>query len=282
MTGRFEGHSVLVTGGAAGIGKALATVLIADGADVTISDVDDSALTAARAQLGDRAQAVTLDVRNREGFQQCVDDVIERCGRLDVLINNAGVALGGPTHELSGAHWDLCLDVNLTGVVNGVLAAYPDMVRRRAGRIINIASGAGLVAPPLVVPYATSKHAVVGLTLALRPEAQRHGVQLQVVCPAAVETPILDRVPSGVPATASAPVTARSYLRLLRQRPIPADQFAATALAAIGRDRGIIVVPRRAAALWYVDRVSPAITQRLSVRLAGLVESRLVRPADHA
>jgi NAD(P)-dependent dehydrogenase (short-subunit alcohol dehydrogenase family) len=275
----FAGRTVLVTGAASGIGRALAAQLVEVGADVTVADIDIDALASTEVFFGGSVRCVELDVRRRDLFADRVAAVVDRCGRLDVLINNAGVSVGGPTHELTGAHWDACLDANLSGVVNGVLAAYPEMVRRGAGRIVNIASGAGLVAPPLVVPYATSKHAVVALSRALRPEALRHGVQIQVVCPAAVETPILDREPADLPLTASAPVTAREYLGLLRQRPMPADRFAQAAISAIGRNRAIIVVPRRAAALWYLDRLSPALTERFNRRLAGLVTNRLVHPA---
>jgi NAD(P)-dependent dehydrogenase (short-subunit alcohol dehydrogenase family) len=274
----FSGCSALVTGGASGIGRALARELIRRGASVTVADIDASGAEDAATELGRCAVPAALDVRDRSGFAALVDEVVARHGRLDVLFNNAGVAVGGPTHELSGAHWDACIDINLGGVVNGVLAAYPGMVRQGHGRIVNTASGAGLVAPPLVAPYATSKHAVVGLTRALRPEAARHGVQVQALCPGAVETPILDRRRDDLPATASEPVTARQYLQLLRQSPITAERFAHDALDAVGRNRSIIVVPRRASALWYLDRLSPTLTDRLNRMLAGTVTKRLVHP----
>ncbi len=140
---------------------------------------------------------------------------------LDYLFNNVGIALGGPTHEFTAAHWDRIIDVNLRGVVNGVLAAYPAMVAAGRGHIVNTASAAGLAPPPLVAPYATTKAAVVGLSLALRPEAALHGVRVSVLCPGMVETPILDAGPADLPATASAPVTAREYLRRMRQTVIP-------------------------------------------------------------
>ena len=124
-----------------------------------------------------------------------------------MLFNNAGVALGGPTHELTAAHCDRVLDVNLRGVINGVLAAYPRMVGQGHGHIVNTASAAGLVAPPFVMAYAAGS-TVVGLSLALRPEAALHGVRVSVLCPGAVDTPILDR---GLdPGPAEAPRRSRS------------------------------------------------------------------------
>ena len=201
-------------------------------------------------------------------------------GHIDLLFNNAGISMGGPTHELTGAHWDRIIDTNLRGVVNGVLAAYPTMIEQGHGHIINTASGAGLAAPPFVTAYATTKHAVVGLSTGLRPEAARHGVAVTVLCPGAVDTPILDRAPTAdLPPTASRPVTARQYLAVVGQRPINADDYARHALDAVRRNKAIVVVPRRAAALWYLHRLSPTLTDRLATTLARRVEQQLIRPA---
>lgn len=190
--------------------------------------------------------------------------------------------MGGPTHELTGAHWDRMIDVNLRGVVNGILAAHPRMIEQGHGHIINTASGAGLAAPPLVVPYATTKYAVVGLTAGLRPEAALHGIRVSVLCPGAVETPILDRLPpNDLPALASTPVTARAYLQKMHQRPIPADKFARAALRDVASNKAIIVVPRSAKSLWYLQRLSPALVERISRSMAANVIKHLVGPAPH-
>ena len=212
--------------------------------------------------------------------QTLVDEMASRHGVIDLLFNNAGLSMGGASHELTGAHWDRIIDVNLRGVVNGILAVYPRMIEQGHGHIINTASGAGLAAPPLVVAYATTKHAVVGLTTGLRPEAALHGVRVSVLCPGAVETRILDRLPpDDLPATASARVTAREYLHKLRQKPIPADRFARAALRDVARNKAIIVVPRRAKSLWYLHRLSPALVERISRSIAKTVTRDLIRPA---
>ena len=248
-------------------------------------DVDGAALDATVERLvppdGASVEARRADVRDLDAVRAVVDETVAGHGAIDVLVNNAGISMGGPTHEMSAAHWDRIIDVNLRGVVNGLLAAYPAMVAQGHGHILNTASGAGLVGPPLVVGYATTKHAVVGLTTTLRPEAARHGVRVSVLCPGSVETPILDRAPDAdLPPTASAPVTARRYLELLRQRPVPADRVARAALRGLARNRGIIVVPGSAKVPWYLDRLSPALTERLVMRpMAGRVVDRLVRPA---
>jgi NAD(P)-dependent dehydrogenase (short-subunit alcohol dehydrogenase family) len=275
----FRGRTALVTGGASGIGRALGAALAAAGARVVLADMDGDGAAAAAAAAGGDARGRTVDVTDLDAVRAAVADAAGDDG-LDYLFNNAGIALGGPTHELTAAHWDRIIDVNLRGVINGVLAAYPAMVAAGRGHIVNTASAAGLAPPPLVAPYATTKAAVVGLSLALRPEAALHGVRVSVLCPGMVETPILDAgPPAGLPATASAPVTAREYLRRMRQTAISADRCAAAALAAVARDQGIIVVPRRTRALWWLQRLSPAATTRVSRSMARAVTRDLVRPA---
>lgn len=285
--GPFDGQTAIVTGAASGIGRALAAELATQGARVVIADIDGEGAVRAADQLavsdGDAARVVgrQVDVRDLDAVRELVDDITARDGAVDLLVNNAGLSIGGPTHEMTTAHWDRIIDVNVRGVVNGILAVYPRMVEQGHGHIVNTASAAGLAAPPLVVPYATTKHAVVGLSTALRPEAALHGVRVSALCPGAVETPILDRLPpDDLPATASAPVTARAYLARVRQKPVPADSFARAALRAIARNKGVVVVPRRAKALWYAHRVSPALVDRVSRSMAAAVHKDLIRPSS--
>jgi NAD(P)-dependent dehydrogenase (short-subunit alcohol dehydrogenase family) len=286
----FAGRSVVVTGGGSGIGLALGREMAAHGAHVVLADVDGEAAFAAASGLveADPSLSVTgveLDVRDRDAFRGVVRDIIDRRGGLDYLVNNAGISMGGPTHELTGAHWDRMIEVNLTGVVNGLLATYPHMVASGRGHIVNVASGAGLAPPPFVVPYAATKHAVVELSLGLRPEAALHGVKVTVVCPGPVETPILDRPPpDGLPETTSAPVTARAYLRAVHQKPVPVESFATATLRTMARGKPIIVVPSSAKTLWYLNRLSPRLVQRLTATLAKTVQRDLMhdRPSGRS
>lgn len=260
MTDSFRGRTALITGAASGIGAALAEQLRVAGARVVTTDVE-----------GDVDHRV--DVTDLGALRAVVDAI----GVPDLVFANAGIAMGGPTHELTRQHWDRVIEVNLNGVVNTVLAVYPGMVARGSGHLVVTASGVGLAAPPFVTPYAATKHAVVGLALGLRPEAALHGVRVTVVCPGAVETPILDRGPDeSLPATATAPITARRYLSLMRQEPVAADRFARLALDRVARNRAIVVVPASAGALWYLHRLSPALVGAISTRLARHVDRALV------
>lgn len=258
----FTGQTALVTGAASGIGAALAGRLRSFGATVITTDIEGDV---------DRH----LDVADLNGF--CA--LIAETGVPDYLFANAGLSMGGPSHELTRAHWDRVIDVNLNGVVNAVLAVYPGMVERGSGHIVATASGAGLAAPPFVTAYAATKHAVVGLALGLRPEAALHGVRVSVLCPGAVETPALDRLPGdGLPSTETPPVTARRYLSVVGQKPVEVDRFARLALKGVARDRSIIAVPTSARTLWYLHRLSPTLVGRISSAIARRVDRELLAP----
>src|SRR5215471_19134906 len=125
---------------------------------------------------GGAAFAARVDVRRAEDVQALVDGAVERYGRLDLIFNNAGIGVGGEIRDLSLEHWRAAIEVNLMGVIHGVAAAYPAMVRRGSGQIVNIASLAGLITSPGLAPYATTKGGVVSLTNALRAEGEALGV----------------------------------------------------------------------------------------------------------
>ncbi len=192
-------------------------------------------------------------------------------GDLDYQFNNAGIGVGGELFDLTVAHWDRIIDINLRGVVHGVQAAYPKMVARGRGHIINTASVAGLVPTPLLTPYATTKHAVVGLSTSLRAEAAIYGVRVSALCPAAIETPILDsRGPSDLPRPRWMP-EGRKFLTKGGGPPYPAHKLAEDTLDAVERNVGIIAIPGRAKLMWRGYRLSPRLVELASVRLLAMV-----------
>ena len=140
------------------------------------------------------------------------------------MVNNAGVAIGGLLEELDERHWSKALDVNLRGVINGVTAAYEVMRAQGSGHILNTASLAGLIPAPAMLPYTTTKHAVVGLSTALRAEAASQGVRVSVLCPGFVDTPLLDDVYAAPASFGGSSVRAR--VRLLQPRFLTAEQTA--------------------------------------------------------
>src|SRR5258708_8613468 len=179
----------IITGAASGIGQALARALVLRGDTVVVADIDgDGAerVAGGRARKGPgAATSAGLDVRDAAGVAALVRSTHDSHGRLDVMVNNAGIAIGGEAHELLLAHWDRAIDVNLRGVVHGVQAVYPIMVRQRFGHIVNTASLAGLLPAPGAAAYAMTKHAGVGLELSLRRGASAYGGPVPAACPSA-------------------------------------------------------------------------------------------------
>jgi NAD(P)-dependent dehydrogenase (short-subunit alcohol dehydrogenase family) len=269
--GRFSGRTAVVTGAAGGVGSALSRALGAAGATVVCADLDlEAAEQAAAGVVGPgRARAVRLDVTDADAVQAVVDDVVEDQGRLDLMFNNAGITLLGETQDLTLAHWNAIIDVNLRGVVHGVVAAYPQMIRQGSGHIVNTASMGGLMAAGLLTSYVTTKHAVVGLSLALRSEAAAHGVGVTVVCPAAVETPMLDKGEVGL-------VKGRDYYLQGQgiRRPLDPDDLADQVLAAVAAGKAMVVTPRQARIAWRVGRIAPGFTQRMATRFVAKQRAR--------
>jgi NADP-dependent 3-hydroxy acid dehydrogenase YdfG len=178
----FAGRQAIVTGAGSGIGAALCRALVSAGVTVACTDIDGDAAERTAAALGANARPARLDVTDAAAVQATVDEVVDRAGRVDLMFNNAGIVWGGDTELLALDQWNAIIDVNIRGVVHGVTAAYPVMVRRGHGHIINTASMAGLTAAGQITSYVTTKHAVVGLSLALRSEAVSRGVGVLVWC----------------------------------------------------------------------------------------------------
>ncbi|MBE7159830.1 MAG: SDR family oxidoreductase [Williamsia herbipolensis] len=246
--------SVIVTGAGSGIGAALARAFTAAGAAVWCSDIDESAAASTARACGPRATAEALDVTDASAVANLVDSVVATHGRIDVMVNNAGISFGGDTEKLGLDRWNAIIDVNLRGVVHGVEAAYPHMIRQGEGHIVTTASMGGLTPAGLITSYVTTKHAVVGLSLALRSEAAAHGVRVLALCPAAVETPLLDAGSVGGFRGRDFYLTGQGLANAY-----DADRLATEAIEAMARDRALLVVPGRARAAWRFYRVAPGL-----------------------
>jgi NAD(P)-dependent dehydrogenase (short-subunit alcohol dehydrogenase family) len=266
----------IVTGGASGIGRALGAALVRRGDQVVLADVEGDAAGQVAEQLTAEgpgaASGAAVDVRDAAAVAALVEDTATRHGRLDLMVNNAGLSIGGPVEELAPAHWDRAIDVNLRGVVHGVQAAYPVMLRQGSGHIVNTASLAGLVPTPRWTPYSATKWAVVGLSLSLRGEAAPRGVRVSVVCPGGVDTPILDKgMPSDLPRvpTMEATDTRAVITKLSGGHLYTADALAADVLHGMDRNRAVIVAPRQARVMWRLMRLSPSVLLRLGAATGG-------------
>lgn len=187
----LQGRHALVTGGGRGIGAAVAGVLLAEGANVTVLGRRLEVVQDFAANAPDRMHAVGADVADAEQVAAAFAEARHRFGPLGILINNAGQAASAPFLKTDLGLWRQMLDVNLTGTLLCIQAALPDMLEAGWGRVVNVASTAGLVGYGYVAAYCAAKHGVVGLTRALALEFAKKGVTVNAVCPGYTETDLL-------------------------------------------------------------------------------------------
>lgn len=222
------GAVVAITGGARGIGLETAKQFHARGARVVIGDLDEAKVVEAASTVGPRATGLKLDVTDREAFAAFLDEAEERVGTIDVLVNNAGIMPAGPFLEEPEHLIETQIDVNYRGPIIGMRLILPKMVERGSGHVVNVASMAGKFAVPGLAVYSGTKHAVVGLSAALRDELAGTGVSVSTVMPNVVNTELT----SGLPTE-----------RTLMLKP---EKVAAAIVASVENRREEIPVPR-----WY-------------------------------
>jgi 3-hydroxybutyrate dehydrogenase len=187
------GKHALVTGGATGIGLAITQALLAQGVKVTITGRTEANLHAAVLQLNEAGmiQAIVMDVSDSASVMAGFAQAVQQFGTVDILINNAGQASSAPFLKTTEAQWQQMLAVNLTGTFLCTQQALPAMLAQSWGRIVNVASTAGLKGYPYVAAYAAAKHGVIGLTKSLALEVAQKGVTVNAVCPGYTETAIV-------------------------------------------------------------------------------------------
>ena len=258
---KMAGKVAFITGGASGIGRALGEELAVRGVDVVLADrqadLAEEVATAIR-QAGGTATACELDVRDLAQFQRVVDETVDRTGRIDYLFNNAGIGVGGDMANYRIQDWDDVIDVNLRGVVHGVHAVYPVMRAQGSGHMIHTASMAGLLPTAGAGSYTATKHAVVGLSKALRIEAKEHGVRVSALCPGVIRTPIMNAGEFG-----RTNLTAEGEQKMMelweQLRPMDPRSFARKTLRQVDRNVPTIIVPAWWKLFWFIERLSPRL-----------------------
>jgi len=263
---RFENAVAIVTGGGMGLGEALCEELGRRGATVVVADIDADAarrVAVRLAQAGKRAVAVPVDVANQVEVAQLIENIVAEYGRVDYMINNAGIAIGGDSRDLSMQQWRRVLDVDLLGVVHGTVHAYQLMARQGYGHIVNISSLSGLVPQPGNAAYCTSKHGIVGLSLSLRAEGADLGVKVSAACPGDMKTKIYDNmVVVNMPREQVATLSRRTHY-LMPQ--MSAQAAARVILRGVDRNRPLIVFPAVVQIIWQMYRRFPGLFYRINI-----------------
>jgi len=188
---------VAITGGARGLGLAMAEAVSARGGRVALGDLDADLAAAEAAKLPHDAIGLPLDVTDRASFERFADEVEQRLGPLDVLVNNAGIMVVEPFLEEPDALTRRQFDINVHGVIIGMRIAVPRMLRRRSGHVVNVASAAGKVPVAGEAVYVATKHAVVGLSEAVRYELQGSGIEVSVIMPGLANTELASGMSAG-------------------------------------------------------------------------------------
>ena len=269
----LDGKTALVTGGASGIGKATALAFARRGANLILCDVNQAGLAETEQQIramGRDVLAQRVDVANRDEMRNFADTVHARVDAIDILMNNAGVALGAGMLDTTVEDWDWIVGINLWGVIHGCHYFVPAMVKRgRGGHVINVSSTAGYVAGEALLAYSTTKFAVLGLSEALRDELSRHGIGVTAVCPGVINTPITQSARMrGVQAT---PAIRDGMIEAFRRRNYPPERVADNILRAVQRNRAVAPISPEAWFAYAVKRLAPWAIAWMNRRFADRV-----------
>ena len=253
----FDDGVAIVTGAASGIGRSLSQQLARAGAKVIVADLQIDALSELAEDInrqGGHAEPVKIDVRKFEQLQSLVEQTRTDHGRIDLMFNNAGIAIGGEISQYSADDWDYIIDVHVKGVAYGVQAVAESMVEQGFGHIVNTGSISGLLCAPGVSAYSMTKHAVVGLSKSLRGELRKYGIRVTALCPGAIDTPLLDGGKYG----RLHGMTARMARHIVSSfPPMPPDEFVRHALRAIQKNKPLVVLPWQYKMMWQLLKRIP-------------------------
>ena len=255
----LSGKVAVVTGAASGIGRATALALAQRGADLAICDVDETALKGTASeieQLGRRVLAVVVDVADPEQMSSYAARCEAELGRIDLLVNNAGIGVGGSFVDVPLAAWDNIIDINLKGVVHGCYFFLPRMIAAGSGgHVVNIASMAGYVATPGMTAYSTTKFGVIGFSEALAGDLAEHGIGVTAVCPGVINTPIVQS--SRLYGPDATPENRQRGVEMFARRNYGPERVAAAILKAIRKNRLVAPVSPEAWAGYWLKRLFP-------------------------
>lgn len=261
----FKDKICIVTGGASGIGRSLCKTLARSGAFVVMADINFEQLEKEAESLlenGLKVKAIKLDVADESAFKSVITETVAEHGRLDYLFNNAGLAVLGEVQDLDMDHWSKVFNVNFNGVMNGTFHAYQLMVKQGGGHIVNVSSVEGVLPFPSTVSYVGTKHAVFGLSESLWVEAVDMGVDITIICPGYIRTPMLD---SSEAVNNTMENWKKSLLIILFEKlsAITPDTCAKLILKGVAKKKTIVFTPKIGRLFWWNYRIWPMMYMRM-------------------
>lgn len=251
----YRDKVAVVTGGASGIGREMCLYLAKEGAVVVVADIDAEGADEVARKCRVRGAAHALDLQTDVALRHDVENLVKRSvsefGRIDLMINNAGIGLDGEFKDMTLEQWEKVMDIDFWGVLYGTHYAYRVMIGQGYGQIVNVSSLAGLMPGGLMTSYVASKHAVAGFTISLRPEAQLYGIKVNLLCPGFIETGMHEKTEK-----------VSEYLNLEKNqrdksRYPTADQCIDEMMRGIEKDRAIIIAPGGQRVYWWIYRLFP-------------------------
>lgn len=265
---------MLVTGAGSGIGRETALLCARRGAAIAICDVDEQGLAETERRAGAETKVVArrVDVADRAQMSAFADAVHGELGAVDLLVNNAGVALASGFLDTKLDDWDWIVSINLIGVVHGCHYFIGPMVERGSGHVVNVSSAAGYYASPTLVAYTATKFAVRGLSEAMREELAPLGIGVTAVCPGIVNTPITRSSPGR--GALDDPERRERAARLYERRNYGPDRVARNILKAVQRNRSVAPITPESWFAWGLTRLSPRLSAWTARRGAAALTDR--------
>ncbi|WP_338540559.1 SDR family NAD(P)-dependent oxidoreductase [Paenibacillus tundrae] len=244
---------VFITGASSGIGALCAQMLIEEGAIPILAARSRDKLEEIGASLNGQHELLTLDVTNDEQVQAAISNMLEKYGRIDILLNNAGYGKFAAMTEMTVQEFDEMMDVNYMGIVRCTKAVLPHMLKRGTGQIVNVASMAGKIGTAKSASYTATKHAVLGFSNALRQELRKTGVKVTTINPGPIDTPFFHRAdPSG------------NYVNNVRWMMLKPEDVARHMVQAMKKRKEEVNLPRMASAGIWLYQLFPRLADRLS------------------
>ncbi len=260
---------VVITGAGSGLGAALCTLLAARGARIVAGDLDEAAVRATAERCGAGVTGVRCDVTRLADVEALAATAERTFGGVDLVVNNAGVAVAGKLGEVPIEDWRWAIEVNLWGVIHGCHVFAPRLERQGKGHIVNVASAAGLLCPPRMAPYNTTKAAVIALSETLHADLRPHGVGVSVLCPTFFRTNLVRS-----PRTSTDEVLRAAARKMVEKSKVSAEDIARATIDGIERDALFVAPQADGRWMWRLKRLAPESFLRLSPRLAERLLSR--------